>query len=425
MRRPWVKYPLLFVGLIAAYLLFALVSSLMPNGPIIRHAAKTQTLGDLQSDFAFAISCRPEYYMDNFTDALIINQACHGGKDSLLTNMLLVPRADGGGEQCNSLQRLTHTPDPSEEGSDTTLHTIHYGRYWHGSTFLMRFLLLMADYTSLRPLFYLLSSLLLVWLVVALFRRCGLAVASLFVLALTLVNVFIMQFSIQLLPVLALAMIGSLVVLNHVKKPSQLNRLLFVLGSLTAFFDLLTCPMLTWGIPLCVYLIMQWRHPLPAPFLRRVKDWTVASLLWVVSYGTTWVSKWGIATLLTGENVIRDGASQLSVRAGAYIDYSRLDALTRNLDLLPWSFVCITLIILLVLALWRFNRGGLPTALLCLLTALPPLAWYLVAADHSYLHYWFTYRSLAVPLMAIFFAVASLVDWRRIPLHPKHPTSLR
>lgn len=417
MRRPWVKYPMLFVGLIAAYLLFALVSSLLPNGPIVRHAAKTQTLADLQTDFAFAISCRPEYYMDNFTDALIVNQACRGGRDSLLTNMLLVPRAEGGDGQCNSLQRLT-------EG-DTTLRTTHYGRYWHGSTFLMRFLLLMADYTLLRTLFYLLSSLLLVWIVVALFRRCGLAVASLYVLALTLVNVFIMQFSIQLLPVLALALIGSLVVLNHVKKPSQLNRLLFVLGSLTAFFDLLTCPMLTWGIPLCVYLIMQWRHPLPAPFLRRLKDWVVASLLWVVSYGTTWVSKWGIATLLTGENVIRDGAANFSIRAGAYIDYSRLDALTRNLDLLPWSFVCITLIILLVLAIWRFNRGGLPTALLCLLTALPPLAWYLVAADHSYLHYWFTYRSLAVPLMAIFFAVASLVDWRRIPLHPKHPTSLR
>ena len=417
MKRPWVKYLTLFVGLIAAYLLFALVASLLPNGPIIRHAAKTQARSDLQTDFAFAISCRPEYYMDNFTDALIVNQACRGGSDSLLTNMLLVPRADGGGEQCNSLLRLTQ--------GDTTLRTFHYGRYWHGSTFLMRFLLLMADYTSLRIFFYILSSLLLVWLVVALFRRCGLAVASLFVLALTLVNVFIMQFSIQLLPVLALALIGSLVVLNHVKNPVQLYRLLFVLGSLTAFFDLLTCPILTWGVPLSVYLIMQQRHPLPAPLLRRVREWVAASLLWVVSYGATWVSKWGIATLLTGENVVRDGASQLSVRAGAYIDYSRLDALTRNLDLIPWPYVCICLTILVALAAWRFNRRGIPTALLCLLTALPPLAWYLVVADHSYLHYWFTYRSLAVSLLAVFFAAVALVDWRRIPLQHKYHTSAR
>jgi hypothetical protein len=131
------------------------------------------------------------------------------------------------------------------------------------------------------------------------------------------------------------------------------------------------------------------------------------------------VTKWGIATLLTGENVISDGAAQLAVRAGASVDYSRLDALTRNLDLLPWSFISITLIILAALALWRFNRQGWPTALLCLLTATVPLAWYIVVADHSYLHYWFTYRSLAVTVMALFFALASLVDWRRVSFHLK------
>lgn len=411
MKGTWLRYVVLFFGLIAAYLLFALAASLLPNGPIVRHAAHTVERADLQTDFAFAISCRPAYYMDNFTDALIVNQACSGGRDNLLTSMLLVPRADGGGEQCNSLLRLTQ--------GDTTLTTLHYGRYWHGSTFLMRFLLLMADYITLRTLFYVLSTLLMVCVVVALFRRCGLAVALLYALALTVVNVFIMQFSIQLLLVLVIALIGSLVVLNHTVRPGQLSLLLFVLGSLTAYFDLLTCPMLTWGIPMCVYLAMQQRHPLPAPFLHRLRHWVAASLLWVVGYGLTWVSKWGIATLLTGENVIRDGAVQFSVRAGANIDYSRLDALTHNLDLLPRSFIFITLIILAAMALWRFNRRGLPTALLCLLTAIVPLAWYVVVADHSYLHYWFTYRSLAVTVMALFFALASMVDWRRVSFHSK------
>lgn len=411
MRHPWLKYIVVFFGLIAAYLLFAIAASLLPNGSIIRHAAQTIQRADLQTDFAFAISCRPDYYMDNFTDALIVNQACSGGRENLLRNMLLVPRADGGGEQCNSLLRLTQ--------GDTTLTTLHYGRYWHGSTFLMRFLLLMADYSALRTLFFVLSTLLMVCVVVALFRRCGLAVAMLYALALAVVNAFLMQFSIQLLPVLVLALIGSLAVLNHVKRPGQLLLLLFVLGSLTAYFDLLTCPLLTWGIPLCVYLIMQQRHPLPAPFFHRLREWITASLLWVVGYGATWVTKWGIATLLTGENVISDAAAQVAVRAGSTVDYTRLDALTRNLGLLPWPYICIALAILAAMALWRFNRRGLPTALLCLLTATVPLAWYMVAADHSYLHYWFTHRSLAVTVMDLFFAFASLVDWRRVALHPK------
>ena len=197
--------------------------------------------------------------------------------------------------------------------------------------------------------------------------------------------------------------------------------LLFVTGSLTTFFDLLTCPVMTWGIPMCVYLMMQQRRSDSRPWPRQLASWTIASGLWAVGYGATWVSKWFIATLLTGENIIRDGAAQFAVRAGGQIDYSRLDAVTNNLSLLPWSFVALSLTLLAVLMLWRFNRKGTGTALLCLLSAVPPLLWYLVTADHSYLHNWFTYRSLSVCLMAVFFAFTAMVDWQRLKqLRIKH-----
>ncbi len=406
MKRTLRSYTLLFCGLIAAYLLFALTANLLPNKPILHHAAKTVDRGDLAADFGYMMICRPAYYMDNFTDALIINQACNGGSNHLLTSMLLNPRVDGGGEQCESLRRLTQ--------GDTSLYTLHYGRYWHGSTFAMRFLLLFGDYTSLRILFYLLSTVIMAWVAAVIYRRIGLATTALYMLAMAMVNVFMMQLSIQFLPVLLIALAASLWVLYRVQRPGQLCLLLFAVGSLTAYFDLLTCPMMTWGIPMCVYLLKEHKDPMcPQPLLR-IRNWTVASFLWVVGYGLTWVSKWLIATLLTGENVIRDGARQFAIRAGGQIDYSRWDALANNLNLLPWPYVALTLCLLAALAIWRFNRKGLPTALLCLLTALPPLAWYLVTADHSYLHYWFTYRSLSVPLMALFFAAVALTDWPRL-----------
>ena len=412
MKRPLPKYLAVFFGLIAAYLLFALAANLLPNKPILRHAARTIEHNDLQNDFAFAVTCRPQYYMDNFTDALIINQACNGGSSQLLTSMLLIPRVDYGGEQCESLRRFTQ--------GDTSYFTVHYGRYWHGSTFLMRFLLLIGDYVSLRILFYLLSTLLLAWVAVALYRHIGTAAMLLYMLALAMVNVFMMQLSIQFLPVLVIALTASLWVLYRVHHPWQMGLLMFAVGSLTTFFDLLTCPMMTWGLPMCVFLMKQHRSshcPKPAD---RLKTWTLSSLLWMVGYGLTWVSKWFIATVLTGENVIRDGAKQFAVRAGQGIDYSRWDAVGNNLNLIRWPYVALTIMLLLAIMVWRFNRTGLPTALLCLLTALPPLLWYLVTADHSYLHYWFTYRSLSVPLTAIFFAIAAMVDWPRIAPLPTH-----
>ena len=307
---------------------------------------------------------------------------------------MLNPRSDNGESQCSSLKSII--------AGDTTLHTVHYGRYWHGSTFLMRFLLSFWDYPALRILFYLVSSVLLAWVAAALFLRVGKAVAIFYALSLAFVNCFMMQNSIQFLPVLLIALAATLWVAYRVQRPEQMVLLLFVSGSLTAFFDLLTCPDCS-----------SW--------LRQLGTWTVASVMWTVGYGATWVAKWGIATILTGENVIRDGASQFAIRAGANIDYSRIDAVTNNLSLIPWDYVIWILILMGIILLWRFNRKGTGTALLCMLTAVPPLLWYLVTADHSYLHNWFTYRCLSVCLMAIFFAFTALVDWQRLKqLRIKH-----
>ena len=234
MKRTILTYFAVFFGLIIGYLLFAFAANLLPNKPILRHATRTIQHNDLQTDFAFTVICRPANYMDNFTDALIINQACNGGTDSLLTNMLLVPRSDGGGEQCESLRRLTQ--------GDTSLYTLHYGRYWHGSTFLMRFLLLIGDYISLRILFYLISTLLLAWVAVVLYHRLGTLPMLLYMLALAMVNVYMMQQSIQFLPVLLISLAASLWVLYRVRDPRQMCLLMFIVGSLTTFFDLLTCP---------------------------------------------------------------------------------------------------------------------------------------------------------------------------------------
>ena len=40
-------------------------------------------------------------------------------------------------------------------------------------------------------------------------------------------------------------------------------------------------------------------------------------------------------------------------------------------------------------------------------------------ANHSGLHFWFTYRILAVTILGLLFAAASLVDWESIKLKSK------
>lgn len=399
MKWVW-KYCKVFVCLIAGYLLFGVVSQLLPNKPIERHMQRTVDNDDLAADFGFAVVCRPELYMDNYTDALIINQACNGGVDSLWTNVMLVPRQTDWESECDCLRHVV--------ARDTVIPVVHYARYWHGSTFAMRWLLQLEDYTLLRMLFYVLSSMLVLWVCVALWQQLSPIVAGAYLLSLLLVNMFIMQLSIQFLPVLVIALLATLWVLYRVKSPSQICMTLFVVGSLTAYFDLLTCPVLTWGMPLCVYLLKDERDILS----RRLATAGGASVLWAVGYGVSWVMKWVLATLTTSENVLRDGFRAFIVRSAATQDYTRWDAMMRNANMVSWTWVCVVLVALAVLAVFRFRRKGWSTAVLCLLMAVPPLLWYMVAADHSYLHSWFTYRSMAVVLFALFATVASLVEVR-------------
>lgn len=404
------QYVVLFVGLIALYLLLGLASGLVSDKAVERHVRQTVEQTDLKADFWFAFLYKPNYYMDNFTDALIVNQAwCLGEEDgyNLWQRVMLVPRKDGGGEGCENLRRLA-------EG-DTTMRTVHYPRYWHGSTFLMRLLLAVDDYVVMRTLFYILSSLLLLWVVLALSKRVGVWAAVLYGLSLILVDVFMMQFSIQFLPALLIALGGSLWVLyGRNGNNGRLAMGFFVMGSLTAYFDLLTAPLLTWGVPLLVTIVVS---RMDEPSARRGRQpfltFMLCSITWGVGYGVTWVAKWLLATLTTPMNVFTDASEQASIRI-AVEDYTRWEAVERNLDLVPWLYVAIAVGILLFLVVRFFRRDGWRNALLCLAVALAPVAWYLALSNHSYVHFWFTYRGLAVSVMGLFFAVASLVDWEKM-----------
>ncbi len=398
------RYLVLFVGLIAAYLLFAVAVTLLPSKPVERHVEQTLEATDLKADFWFAFLYKPAYFMDNFTDALIVNQAmCNGRSDmNVWERVMLVPRMELDHDQCENLRLLS-------EG-DGSLHVVNYPRYWHGSTFLMRLLLTVDDYVVLRTFFYILSSMLLLWVLVALLRRMGAWAAAVYMLAMLSVNVFMMQFSIQFLPMLVLALTGTLVVLYHGDDNCRMARLFFILGSLTAYFDLLTCPLLSWGIPMLVWLAMKRKNE-----GKSVQHFAVTSALWAVGYAATWAAKWLVATMTTSANVFADATDQAMVRASVG-ETSRWGALVRNVELVPWLYAAIALVVLILFVVHYFDSRRWRQAVLCLVVALAPMVWFMAISEHSWLHYWFTYRIIAITVMGVLMAAACLVDWRNVKI---------
>ena len=76
--------------------------------------------------------------------------------------------------------------------------------------------------------------------------------------------------------------------------------------------------------------------------------------------------------------------------------------------MISWGFVIIVLVVMSVISALRFRAGGAFKAGLLLVLAFMPYIWYFLLSNHSYQHFWFTYRLQAVTLAALFMAVLSL-----------------
>ena len=106
-------------------------------------------------------------------------------------------------------------------------------------------------------------------------------------------------------------------------------------------------------------------------------------------------------------NVLKDATDTALYRIGTE-DYTRWDAIVQNFNMISWGFVVIALVIMSVISALRFRAEGGFKAGLLLIFALMPYVWYFMLSNHSYKHFWFTYRLQAVTLAALFMAVLSL-----------------
>lgn len=402
--KPLYRYLIVFALLIAGYLLFGAGAYLMPDSAVQRHVRQTLERGDLGSDQPRAVlPGLPQTRMDNFTDAIILNQAYVMRCEGFRTGVLSVPR--WGEVPMLPFEALR----AGVNGEETYIR--HYARYWHGNTFLTRYLLVFYDYVDIRLLLYIVSTLLMLWCGVSLWKRQGWQTAVAVMFGLVVCYAFVMQFSMQFAPVLIIALAGMIAV----SRGCNAMMTAFVVGSLTCYFDLLTAPLLTLGALLVVQAAMSTEEKVWRGWWHTCRT----ALLWVAGYGGTWVTKWMIATVFTAENVIVDGIENTLGRASGLEDFTRWDALTNNIEMLPWKYIAPLLALLVVLALVRLNVKGWRKALQILPIAALPWVWYLFAANHSYWHNWFTFRAQAATVAAMLLALAQMVDWNRLRLYRK------
>lgn len=403
MKKKLLRYAIAFPLLIVGYLLFMLLACLMPDKPVQRNITRSLPTFMHQGDYPYAIFEKKGCKMDNFSDALILNMAFNISRDSLKTSLFLNPYHFTDIYMNVNLESVVRQSESQ---------TRYYPRYWHGSSFLMRFLLLFGNYEHLRQLFYAFSMVLLLILASLIYREAGPPYMVGLFSGFILLHGFVTQMSIQFFPVLAITLIAAIAICSKWKDFSSVCMTLFVTGSFTAFFDLLTTPLLTLGLPLLLYFVLHRNNE--QTWVRTFGETAELSLTWFVGYAATWAAKWGISTLMTGQNVFLDAAGNAMFRSQHVDGYTRWDALAVNLQQLNFPLILVFVVAAALLALLFFNKRNVKTALFCLITATSPYIWYFAIANHSQEHFWFTYRAQMIAISGIFLFFICLTDWQKI-----------
>ena len=355
--------------------------------------------------------------LDNLTDATIIMEAIYSGDESALEKAMSNPSLYLTGDE-DSFYSLGHLRAYLSGENPDLFSKNTYARYWHGNLLTFKLGLLFFNISELRILNMIIQGLLSLAIAALLFRRFGLGHCLAFGAALMFLNPITCAMNFQNAATYYILLVGMLVMLlleNHLKKNFLFAKLLMFTGIATAFFDFLTYPLVPLGMMLVLYLTMN--RDSSVTFGRRLLSIIGGCTSWAAGYLIMWAGKWVLSSIVTGENVLSDAASNVALRTGtsdAAADIGLFSAISKNISEVSLKFIvilAIAAIIYIVITCIKkkgsiqFNLGLI---LSILVTALLPFAWYIVTRNHSYIHTLFTYRELAITLFGILIAVASV-----------------
>lgn len=409
----FLRYLKIFLITITVFCCFSIFSSLIPEKPVMQNIEKSIDYMENAPNYPETMIKGDQFRLDYAMDGLIANMIY------TIDNQEPLRSAFMGRSRANPVTVNDQWKNAAYSTTNKTLEpNFAYARYWHGSTFFFRIFFSFTHYNEVKWIIFLLTSLLMTGFGIMLYQNTGSLKTLAMFAGLFFVNVYVMQFSMQLSPVLIISIVSCLVLSSrHNKVKAGLGAVFFITGAVTSYFDLLTAPYLTLGLPLLLWISL-YDEKNQQNLLQGIRIMVTFSLLWLVGYAGSWAMKWVISNPFTEFDLFSDVHQQLMLRAGT-LENSRFLALQANFKYLPLVFINLFLTIPLILSLFFFNRKGVNKAVLYLIAAVLPYFWFYAAADHSYVHNWYTYRIQAISVSGVLLAAISLVEWERIRLKRK------
>ena len=407
MRKYFSHFFIAFFGLLTFFFLAQLVVSTIPSAALDRSIG--HSLETLKSEGTYPSTGLPfrRIVLDNFTDPLMLNIAYAGSESSLLEKAFLNTwslEVSGGMNQIRNLESAY---------LGTSQATASYERYWHGYLIFLRPLLMVFSYDGIRVMISFVLFISFFALLYRIWKKVSPVRAVAVLVAAVGVDFFFLGQSMQFSQVFLIGIFSGLWYLRSGERKTPPYLLFFVTGALTSFFDLLTAPLVTLGFLLIV-----------ATDVSKRREIVLNIISWTLGYLLLWASKWLMLEFMFDNGSITDALGHVLNRTVTQADaqFSYFRVLQLNIQQLigydrtnKYFVLLVAIVMGSILGFFRkINKVTLSRAAVWGGLALLPYIWYVLAANHSYLHVWYTYRAQFLSLAAGILLYSEVIDTKRI-----------
>lgn len=387
------------VGIILLMIIY-----LLPVEKMVEHVQKSSI--SFQSPDTQIITGYDSTRMDNYTTVLMLNMATYESDDPVLVQAM------------KGLRYHSEGQTDYEDGIDVLKgkrgqNTLGYERYWNGWLVILKPLLIFFEYRDIQ---FICSAFSLLGIVLVCIEMIYNGLKNYIPLFLGS-NIIIMPITVSLCfdycSIYYIMLFTCLILLRANRKQTYILKnqdILFLLsGMATSYLDFLTYPLITLGFLIVFSCLLQKNDKSRGKSLWQLG---LNSISWGIGYLGMWFGKWLFATIILKHNIIKEAVLQILFRTsneisdtGVIDSVSFRDALVRNISILVQPGILVSLIIMIILAM---HLGGKHTeeriegikAISLILAGCIPVVWISLVVNHSYIHYWMTYRNLSVTVFA-------------------------
>lgn len=344
--------------------------------------------------------------LDNFTDAIMLSEIYSSIKDAE--------------NNCNpflSSLNASYIVDTNDKfvfcDHQTSLDQkdVSYPRYWHGNIVLLKPLLLLFNYASIRLINVSLITLLFSCLLILFFKFKLRGYVIPLILFAICIGVPYCGFSLQFCSCTYISLISSIVVILLSKKFDLKKILPYIftfIGAITAYFDFLTYPIITLGLPLLCCLLVNKNNSKSSLLLC-----LISIVYWFFGYSFMWMLKWLICLIINLDGFLSETSNALLYRTSfvggsifesfyallyrncAVVSYNPLLMLILICFILFYFIVIVACIIYCIFSHKKYKINFHTIASFVIIMSLP-FFWYLLVQQHSYVHWFMTFKGLSI-----------------------------